>query len=260
MINFQKYIPENQACGTDYRGIVRDRKYFLEYLDLHAGRFQEIVAEISNFSNQSLKILDIGVGYGFLARRLTDMGHSVVGIEHPSAKSICDNIDYSDFGIDIRYLDLETLECLKDLGSFDVVIYSEILEHLELPVSVQLEMLKFYCKDSGILLITTPNFCSFRGRFDVLRGKNIVEKFPQTPPFRRGHVREYTMAEVLEDAEGAGLRVAKSRFSNVWDQFQISPNRKRNWKGVVFDATNYFMCNLYHPFRSNMVFVLEKKK
>lgn len=100
-------------------------------------------------TNRTLKILDLGCGSGWLTRVLSDYGN-VVGI---------------DLSIEVASklypkLNLKQVNIVTDKieGKYDIVVSSEVLEHLtsedqEIYISKAFDILE----ESGSLILTTPN-------------------------------------------------------------------------------------------------------
>ncbi len=68
---------------------------------------------------------------------------------------------------DMSYGDIECLSRSETDSVFDVVLVSEILEHLGNPVSALRDIRRF-CNDDGVLLLTVPNAFSSRNFINTL--------------------------------------------------------------------------------------------
>jgi len=74
-----------------------------------------------------LKILDAGCGNGFIAGQLAEMGHQVTAIDLSEDGIIVANKEYPN----VHFLVHSVYDELNDLiGEVDVVISSEVIEHL----------------------------------------------------------------------------------------------------------------------------------
>jgi 2-polyprenyl-3-methyl-5-hydroxy-6-metoxy-1,4-benzoquinol methylase len=71
---------------------------------------------------------------------------------------------------------------------FDVVILSEVIEHLFFPEKL-IEKLKKFMKPDSFVVITTPNFLVFSNRIKMLFGKF---EYAETGFFDRGHIHFFT--------------------------------------------------------------------
>lgn len=103
-----------------------------------------------------MKILDVGCGGGLLTEPVTRLGGTVTGID-ASREAIGAAVQHSKLsGLEINYLTGEVATAFKFGEKFDVVIASEILEHVLDPRPFIAELTKLMTRD-GILILTTLN-------------------------------------------------------------------------------------------------------
>jgi 2-polyprenyl-3-methyl-5-hydroxy-6-metoxy-1,4-benzoquinol methylase len=102
-----------------------------------------------------LDILDFGCGTGdHLTMPLASLGHSVLGVDL-HADSIADATRRHDLpSLRFRVADLDTL--LSESLVFDVVLCSEVLEHVDDPGGF-LAKLRALTANDGAVMVTTPN-------------------------------------------------------------------------------------------------------
>ena len=107
-------------------------------------------------SLDGLSVLDVGCGGGILAEPLTRLGARVTGIE-PAVESVAvARIHAERAGLDIDYR-VATAEKLLAAGeSFDVVIASEVVEHVTDPAAF-VATLAGLAKPGGVVLLSTLN-------------------------------------------------------------------------------------------------------
>ncbi len=111
-------------------------------------------------------------------------------------------------------------------GAFDAVIFAEVVEHL--PPSAVPDVLRDIARvltPGGRLVLTTPNLASWMNRELMVRGHSPQQSPARTIDGTFGHLRLYTMAELVALLEGAGLRIRRREF---FDQVPvgISPVRR----------------------------------
>lgn len=117
----------------------------------------------TRLAKSRLDILDYGCGTGdHLTAPLASLGHAVLGVDlHP--ESIADaERRYAWPSLKFRTGDLDTL--LAEGLSFDVVICSEVLEHVDDPEGF-LAKIRALTRVDGAVIITTPNGY---GSFEIL--------------------------------------------------------------------------------------------
>ncbi len=130
-----------------------------------------------------LECLDIGCGGGIISERLSRLGGQVTGID-ASEDSIEVAKEHSKKSrLEINYKCISTSDILKHkkrkyLNKFDIVIASEVIEHVN-ERKVFLSDISKLCRSGGLVVFTTINN-SFLG---VLLGKffaeNILKVVPQ---------------------------------------------------------------------------------
>lgn len=89
---------------------------------------------------------------------------------------------------------------------FDIVLFCEVIEHLQSdPVKVLREM-KRILKPGGHLIITTPNVSRLENVARILAGENIYDPYSAYGPYGR-HNREYTRHELAQLLDYCGFAV-----------------------------------------------------
>ncbi len=130
------------------------------------------------------------------------MGNQVTGVEiselaASEARKILDKVYV--FNIEKSWPEEITRE------KFDLVILSEILEHVFDPIEV-LKEVKKVLKSDGRIVITTPNFLTWTNRIRFLFGDL---RYTEQGMFDFGHIRWFTYRYLKEVLESAGLRIGR---------------------------------------------------
>ena len=151
---------------------------------------------------QNKKILDVGCGTGYLGREIKKLGENkVIGIDI-SAKAIEEAKKVLD---EVFILNIEKDELPFTVSTFDIVILTDVLEHLYNPEAVLLKLRK-YLKKNGFLIITVPNFSFIRTRFKVLFGNF---EYQDKGLLERGHIRFFTKKTLLKLLEKTEFKILK---------------------------------------------------
>jgi SAM-dependent methyltransferase len=217
------------TCGEESRQ---------NYVDLRKVRFADILRLCRSYvPDPSARVLDIGrselTAYLLnfyqnihtlgLDTSIDDGGHREV--------SKMDTLPHITFDL----LSSHTVSNWPDCGRFDLIVFSEVIEHLWVAPEFVFAALHSFLADSGILICTTPNAA------DIAKRLRLYSINP-------GHVREYTRQELCEIAHSVGLKLQKSFL--LWIQ---------NRGGNRIKAIIMKLLRMYPPFRSFQVCVLERK-
>ena len=116
-------------------------------------RLDFIVNQIDQACNQGARVLDVGCGNGNISKALGSLGYIVTGIDI-SAASVEQASKHNPFeNVNFKVADAEKL---AETETFDAVVCSEVLEHLNEPKHL-VSALQKLTADTGILVITVPN-------------------------------------------------------------------------------------------------------
>jgi SAM-dependent methyltransferase len=117
-----------------------------------------------------------------------------------------------DFTVPIDHFDAERDPFPYPEGYFELVLATEIIEHMAFDPMHLLVESRRVLSEGGRLLISTPNAASFASIAKTLDGRTNPQIFPQykrpDPRFPEiGHVHEYTAHELRLTLEAAGFEI-----------------------------------------------------
>lgn len=149
-------------------------------------------------------ILDIGCGRGGLLEYLRNKKNcSVIGLDiSDDATTICNKKN-----IDVIRCDLENNDIT---GTYDIIIFSAVLEHLIDPLSV-LYKVRDNLNKNGYIIVGVPNFSELTSRIQYLLGKN-VKVFDETNNGKRigiqpyGHIQFFNKASLSYILDKTGYK------------------------------------------------------
>lgn len=154
------------------------------------------------------RVLDVGCATGYLAAELARRGCVVDGVEfdpvaaeQARAPGRCREVVVGDLESPL------TREAVAALGTPDVVVCADVLEHLRDPWST-LAWLRTLMAPGGRAVISVPNIAHWTARRALLRGHFDYTDFGL---FDATHLRFFTRASATELARRAGFAVLAER-------------------------------------------------
>ncbi len=135
---------------------------------LHAfnpARLAFIVAEVQSWRDQQnqsfrpltgLSVLDIGCGGGILSEPLARLGGSVTGIDPVEESVGVATVHAKKQGLDIAYRAAPAEVLASEGCTFDVVVASEVIEHVA-DVASFLKTCSTLCRPGGLIIVSTLN-------------------------------------------------------------------------------------------------------
>ena len=163
------------------------------------------IATIARPLGRGLKVLDVGCGSGMHGAALKSaLGHVVYGVDNSpiSIAKAKTRIDRAEIG-DVRRPDL------YPFPPVDLLVFSDILEHLTDPVDVLREHMQLLAP-GGHMVLSIPNIAIWYARLRLLLG---IWDYQDTGIFDRTHLRFFTRHGMRRMIQDAGLEVVASRIS-----------------------------------------------
>lgn len=179
-------------------------------------------------------LLDVGCGTGRLGGSLKTLGiPRVVGVElNPraaaEARAMLDEVVVADIEKDpLPFAD----------GSFDCIVYGDILEHLVDPWTT-LHSQRRLLTPAGAVVVSIPNVAYWRNVLDILRGR---WEYTASGTLDATHLRFFTWAGIEQLLDQAGYRVERVktplvRGGKAWILNRITRGRLEHlltWRYVV---------------------------
>jgi len=203
-----------ETPAADYWGAVIDRTHVEKYLFASRRRFRLLFEEVERIARRGARVCEIGPAYGVTLLGLQRRGFQVCAAEMPESMLYCWALRHA--GVQIEPWDIHKTEAPYAPGSIDVVICSEVVEHLQINLRAAVRKLAALVRPGGNLVVTTPNLYSLPHLVRIVRGINIVEDFGDEAVQKNGvvidsraHPREATMRELIEAVRLAGFRIDK---------------------------------------------------
>jgi SAM-dependent methyltransferase len=205
------------AALTEYAATYTNDRW-QTYLATHGERYQRLIQAAARIlattkpRDGSFWILDIGPRFEVdLLRRLArDARVDTLGIDSgPLPRREGDEHHTFDLG------QTDDPAARPAIGPYDLVVMAEVLEHVPMPPSVVLPWLRSILRPRGHLLIQTPNAVALQNRLRMLTGRQPFQPLSADRSYP-GHFREYTVNELVVEAQAAGFRVAHLETGNYF--------------------------------------------
>ena len=216
----------NEIFDSDRALIIGQKEYGMQ----HKQRFWELVNAMGILLKGNLQpqVLEFGVSEfsGLYGKLFPHMQFNTS--DRPTAddyigftEAVCKQL----VGGDHLPLDLTDTQALSDFskhqsGRFDLILLTEVLEHLCIhPVDILRPLIQAL-SSQGLLYLTTPNFFALEKRQLMQRWQNPQEVYPAADGNwdAHHHHREYCLTELLPFIEQAGGCLKGFYYSGCWDQ------------------------------------------
>ena len=174
-----------------------DKQKEINYMLSNRCRLLKIVESIPS-NNQNINLLDIGTTPNTFFIKYLNPEFNVFSIDLTNLMA-----DRSrSKGIHFKACDLTKEQIPFENNYFDIVIFTEVLEHLFIPPNKVLMEIFRVLKENGILLFSVPNVAKLANRYKLMLGicpfENANCQLDDDRVHGCGHIREYTMKEITE--------------------------------------------------------------
>ncbi|MEM2131444.1 MAG: class I SAM-dependent methyltransferase [Candidatus Woesearchaeota archaeon] len=153
-------------------------------------------------TKEKIKLLDIGVGNREKTKRYVELGFEVYGVDVHLEEGI-------DLDIEIKFIDINKDNFPFQNNFFDVVVCTEVFEHLE-DYHNSLKEISRIIKKNGLLIVSMPNVSSLLQRINFLF-KAEFRKF-EMPPEKYGHINPIPLYILKNRIETFGFKIIKISY------------------------------------------------
>ena len=168
-------------------------------------------------SDKTLKIIDAGCGKGELASALARSGHEVI------CADIMNNLSPAS-GLEFRQADFNRRLPFQDC-CFDIVVCTEVIEHLENPRHVMREF-KRIVKNGGSIIISMPNVLHPVGKLYFLLTGHLYG-FSHKQYMLNGHISPVSIHDMKQICGELELKIEKVRYNGIGKGVVIFKIRKQ---------------------------------
>jgi 2-polyprenyl-3-methyl-5-hydroxy-6-metoxy-1,4-benzoquinol methylase len=176
-------------------------------VDIDLGNRNTSHSLVADLVGRGKRVLDVGCWTGDLGRVLVQRGCEVSGLEIDEEAAEKARADLET----VVVADLEVAPTSQHFpgGSFDAVVFADVLEHLRDPVGVLRDAAGLLAPD-GKIVISVPNVTHGSVRLALLQGR---WRYTDTGLLDATHIRFFNRAGVMELLSSAGLVVDELRGS-----------------------------------------------
>lgn len=189
------------------------------YLNYHRRRYEYLLGFVERTlrgqeqrNGEPQRVLDIGMSHQTLLLRevFPDVSLSTLGFYDHRFEQM-EGVSHTPFDLNLagEQANWPVLE------AFDLILFAEVIEHLYVPPTKVLRMLRELLRPGGVLLIQTPNPVNLARRLALLGGKSpfeIIRDDANNP----GHYCEYTVEQLLYLAEVTEMDVLEYSVANYF--------------------------------------------
>ena len=190
-------------------------QWWSNYLASHKSHYRELFSIIKETSKDS-KILEIGSVPGHFTTLMKKQGFKIEGVDIEPNRLEKFWLKHQ---IKIHKVNVETETLPFESNSFDLIIFSEILEHLRInPIKPLLEINRIL-KTNGRLILSTPNVTPIM-KLDFLFNNesfqgNPVKEFEKLETLgHMGHIRLYSLPEIKSILKHVNLVVKSVSYGD----------------------------------------------
>lgn len=220
------------------------------YQAIHVSRLNHLFHTVANLSlPPESRILDIGCYPPLVINHLRQKYSQVFGISSPHELFTAANVNQLD-------IQIQPLPYQKNY--FDLVIFTEILEHLYQTPAFPLTEVFRVLKPGGYLLLTSPNVFRFQNLINLLFFKNIYFPISQfIEPQNARHCREYSSSEISGLLQKFGFKIIKNSYFIAYPPFRPKNSLDSIFLKII-KYLNYFLMLLFHGRRDTILILAQK--
>lgn len=211
------------------------------YSEMKQGKFHPgytaIIAYMKKAVNkyikkQNARIVDLGCGSGYLLSHLKQEGRFCLALDfNPQMTKIASEL----FGLDTLLGGID--ELLEKGHSFDFVMSSHVLEHIDTPREF-LEKARNVLNPGGVFLVIVPNRSNIRYRDKLVKGKHPKDHYPPH------HVSFWSMKALKNACKNAGYEILSYQTQTYPDKYTVEDSLQKRY-GIKNKILSKIFANIF---------------
>jgi SAM-dependent methyltransferase len=253
-VTIYEYIEQLRTDDAKSAYIEGDKAKEIRYMAAAAYRFARIARLIPE-TPRPLRVLDIGTTPFTLFVKHCFPHYDVWTLDRTDRlKERC-----AAAGVTLVSCNLDDARLPLDDDFFDLVIFTEVLEHVFAPPTEVLMDVRRILRPSGTLILGVPNIVRLSQRLRVLVGRSPLHdadhQLNRGWMHGHGHLHEYTRREIVSLCKGAGYEILDVRMLSSEGPMDIlRGNLKFSLRRLVYDT----ILVLAPPLRTTIDVVCQK--
>lgn len=196
--------------------------------------YSRTVADVESLGT-GLDIIEFGCFTGIVAVSLQQLGNHVVASDIDFVISDPGNHEFfRSQGVSTVPHDLAKTPLPLASDSFDLIIFTEVLEHLNFNPLPLLAEFHRILKPAGLIYLATPNLARISNRIDMVRGRSFMNPVqhlywnlsPDTGMSVGLHWREWAKNELIELLAGSGFTLQRHYYTSLSENRSRFPRRQ----------------------------------
>lgn len=241
MNEIDKFLCDLKRSDIDTTYLCNEKEKEIDYMTISAYRFSKLLKRIElnigllRKTKPELKILDIGPTPFTIFLKNKFNKHKFCVLDRTTYlknRFEQNRIEFSSCNLDQDKFPFED-------GSFDIIIFTEVLEHIFAPPSEILKELNRILSSDGKLILSVPNIASIENRIKLLFGISPLENadIQLRKNWSHGHLHEYTRKEII-------ILCKRNKFKSTYCKMQMGIYKKS-----IFERTKHLFDFIFPCFR-----------
>lgn len=203
MSNDPEIVAQVLSPDQNAAGFLQDAPDPLRYEGDRPFDADEVTGIVADMIPSGARVLDVGCGSGLLGRMFADKCHAeVVGIEPDPVRA--ERAMARGLEVHVGYL---TPDIIPEIGSFDIVLFADVLEHLPNPQALLL-VSRGALKQQGAVIVSVPNVAHWSVRLSLLCGRFQHQEWGIMDAT---HLRWFTAESIRSLIDSSGFKVVGYR-------------------------------------------------